>query len=510
MEDSAENTKKRRADDASNGGDAQHDDQSTAKRAKVGDNAVDLSVLEKAKKALEMQKELKAKLERLKQAKQATTTKPPTVTAGSPTEDTQPQHQQQQETQFEKHDSRFFDPSLGTTTLKRMNRRARPAINFVEEGAFQKAAEISRLAARYGEDYVKQLEERKRKEEQIMADGLNPNLIPIGTRGTSLTELAERDQRERPIPDVEWWDARLLKDKTSYDANRTDEVAFPKEKYLVRADKITNLVEHPVLLEPPLEPPPPPPQPLKLTQKELKKLRKQRRQAREEEKQELIRQGLLEPPKPKVKISNLMRVLGAEATADPTAIEAEVRRQMAERAAAHEDRNLARMLTPAERREKKLQRLLDAPRKDEEGRVVAETLVAVYRVKDITSKRLRFKVEANARENHLTGMAVIVPGLFAVVVVEGGPKTLRRYEKLMLKRIDWNAGGADAGDGDGDASSEGKKNYCYLVWSGMVKEPAFKGKFRTDEVMSEFSARRVFEERKVAHYWDIAAAYEPE
>lgn len=32
-----------------------------------------------------------------------------------------------------------------------------------------------------------------------------------------------------------------------------------------------------------------------------------------------------------VKISNLMRVLGTEATADPTAIEQEVRRQMEER-----------------------------------------------------------------------------------------------------------------------------------------------------------------------------------
>ena len=37
------------------------------------------------------------------------------------------------------------------------------------------------------------------------------------------------------------------------------------------------------------------------------------------------RQGLLEPPKPKVKISNLMRVLGEQATLDPTAIEQEVR-----------------------------------------------------------------------------------------------------------------------------------------------------------------------------------------
>ena len=128
----------------------------------------------------------------------------------------------------------------------------------------------------------------------------------------------------------------------------------------------------------------------------------------------MVKQGLLEPPKPKVKVSNLMRVLTAEATADPTAVEqearsslvyylctvcvpcvyvycpvlcisscahltwhharfirgfltaqsvafldacAQVRKQMAERADAHEDRNLSRMLTPAEKKEKKARKL---------------------------------------------------------------------------------------------------------------------------------------------------------
>ena len=56
-----------------------------------------------------------------------------------------------------------------------------------------------------------------------------------------------------------------------------------------------------------------------------------------------------------------MRVLGAEATADPTAVEREVRLQMEERAAAHEDRNLARKLTPAERRDKKVLRTSPPP-----------------------------------------------------------------------------------------------------------------------------------------------------
>ena len=71
--------------------------------------------------------------------------------------------------------------------------------------------------------------------------------------------------------------------------------------------------------------------PLPTSPQETRKIRKQRREEREKEKQDLIRQGLLEPPPPKVKISNLMRVLGEEATMDPTAIEQTVRVQMAER-----------------------------------------------------------------------------------------------------------------------------------------------------------------------------------
>ena len=128
---------------------------------------------------------------------------------------------------------------------------------------------------------------------------------------------------------MEWWDAPLLADGT-YDDVRDG-------AWNVAEDKMTLYVEHPVPMEPPVEDEAPPPQPLMLTKKEQKKLRTQRRRAREEEKQEMIRQGLMEAPKPKVKISNLMRVLTDEATADPTAVEREVREQMKERADAHAD-----------------------------------------------------------------------------------------------------------------------------------------------------------------------------
>jgi U4/U6 small nuclear ribonucleoprotein PRP3 len=93
--------------------------------------------------------------------------------------------------------------------------------------------------------------------------------------------------------------------------------------------------------------------------------------AREKERQELVRQGLLEPPKNKVKISNFMRVMGEQAVQDPTALEKQVRNEQQERELAHADRNLARKLTPAERREKKNKKLFED--------VTLETIVSVYR-----------------------------------------------------------------------------------------------------------------------------------
>nr|GMC61673.1 protein RDM16-like isoform X2 [Ipomoea batatas] len=162
-------------------------------------------------------------------------------------------------------------------------------------------------------------------------------------------------------------------------------------------EMITIYVQHPRPIEPPAEPAPPPPQPLKLTKKEQKKLRTQRRLAREKDKQEMIRQGLLEPPKPKVKMSNLMKVLGSEATQDPTKLEMEIRSAAAEREQAHIDRNIARKLTPDERREKKERKLFDDPN------TTLETIVSVYKINDLSHPQTRFKVDVNAQENRMTG-----------------------------------------------------------------------------------------------------------
>lgn len=95
--------------------------------------------------------------------------------------------------------------------------------------------------------------------------------------------------------------------------------------------KISKLVEHPVQMKPPTHTDKKVIPTVMLTAKERKKMRRQNRAEALKEEQEKIRLGLIAPPEPKVKISNLMRVLGSEAVQDPTKVEEYVRNQMAKR-----------------------------------------------------------------------------------------------------------------------------------------------------------------------------------
>lgn len=384
-------------------------------------------------------------------------------------------------------ESPFFDPRVGAKAARKLDRRRRSGFDFVEEGAFQRQAEIMRLKASFGENIFKKVAQRNMPSGQVPKTGgeLDPNKIPLGV---PRREAAEPEVEQ--VPEVEWWD-RVILLHSSFAANELQGL----DPLTVKETKITHYIEHPVPIEPPAEGPPPPPQPLKLTPKELKKLRTQRRQAREKEKQELIRQGLLEPPKPKVRLANMMRVLGAEATADPTAIEAEVKKQMAERQQAHDDRNLSRKLTKSEKREKKLKKMFD----DQD----LEQYTVVYKVMDLSNKQHRWKVETNARENHMTGR-VLVGDEFTLVIAEGCNKAVKRYNKLMLRRIDWNAS-ADLIEED----IEKPPNACYLVWQGTVRDSVFDD-FKLVECSSAPVAKQVLTEIGVGHYWDAAEQFNPE
>lgn len=220
------------------------------------------------------------------------------------------------------------------------------------------------------------------------------------------------------IPSVEWWDTPLLSPPAnSYDCPLAE-------------SRINSLIQHPVPVQPPLELPPPPPRPLPLTAEERRKLRRRTREGAHKELTLRIQLGLVPAPPPKVKLSNMYRVYGDEAIRNPTKVENEVRRQVKARMEAHLQRNEQNKLTPEEKSAKQF-------RKHEES---TETGVGVklYRIVDLRLRSLRKLIEDNARWNHLSGCCLVFKEDRNFVVVEGGPKGLERFHRLLTTRVDWN------------------------------------------------------------------------
>jgi len=401
--------------------------------------------------------------------------------------------------------NRYFDPRMPTPKLNRPRR----GFNFVEAGTYVKKAQRMRTKL------AKELLESSVGEEGDVSGLSEKSLI--------LKEAEDIiHKEEEPVPDVEWWDAPLLINKEHYDVLSADESDNSKEKAdaMVVVDeedgkakqkengkssvgkninerRLTHLVEHPVSLHPPSEKPPLGAMPLKLTKAEQKKMRRRARAERQREQQERVLLGLEPPLKNRMKISNMMKVLTTEAVQDPTQIEKMVRAEMEERAKAHNARNQERKLTPEQKRLKKMKKM-----KEDTSLI---TYVALFRVGKLSDVRHKYKVEMNAQQNFLTGCAVLYR-VCCLVLVEGGPRGIERFKKLMLRRVDWNDFTKTEEEGEPmDVGKEKPKverqNYCDLVWEGTVLKAAFKN-FQVDAFPSEKDARKFLKLRGVPHYWD--------
>jgi U4/U6 small nuclear ribonucleoprotein PRP3 len=150
-----------------------------------------------------------------------------------------------------------------------------------------------------------------------------------------LDDSAEAQAFAVPMPpDVEFWDEGLQGD-------------------LDNNELISRLIVHPILIEPPQDKfTSSKPHVMYLTRKEQRKMRRIRRAEEHKEEQAKIRLGLVPTPAPKIKHSNVMRVYGEMAVKDPTAVEAMVNKQVAERKQTHEEANTSRQLTKEEKAEK--------------------------------------------------------------------------------------------------------------------------------------------------------------
>ncbi|XP_037933408.1 U4/U6 small nuclear ribonucleoprotein Prp3 isoform X2 [Teleopsis dalmanni] len=357
---------------------------------------------------------------------------------------------------------KFFDDRINQKPILRTKRTLR----FHEPGKFQQMAERLRMKS--------QLERLQNEISQIARKtGISS--------ATKLALIAPKQDTPDDVPCMEWWDSVIL----TNDFNSIDEMG----KISIRKSAITNLIEHPTQMKPPNEPLKPVFLPVFLTKKERKKLRRQNRREAWKEEQEKIRLGLVAPPEPKLRISNLMRVLGTEAVQDPTKIEAHVREQMAKRQKAHEEANNARKLTAEQKSEKKIRKIKED--------TTCGVHVSVYRIRELQDNASKkFKVETNAKQLHMTGTVVLFRDC-CVIVVEGGPKQQKKYRRLMQHRIKWEEDIVKGPDG------HDVPNSCVLVWEGTSQRRHF-GEIKFKVFPMEKMAREFFQKHQVEHYWDLA------
>ncbi|RPB04173.1 PRP3-domain-containing protein [Choiromyces venosus 120613-1] len=371
----------------------------------------------------------------------------------------------------------YFDPNLASKVVA--PRRISKALAFNQKGKYiEQANALRRQAA---------LEAMKKR-------------IAEAARKVGIDEDMHADKAfsREPPPEIEWWDQGLTT-ASSYEAITPGSLLISVPDTIV-----THYVQHPVLLAPPQDQLAPPMKPFPLTKKEQKKVRRQRRAEALKEKQAKVRLGLEPPPPPKIKKSNLMRVLGEEAVKDPTAVEARVNREIKERHEEHLKANEERKLSKEQRHEK-----LAANQEKDLARGIH---VLVFRIETLANGRHRYKININAEQLALTGICILNPK-FNLVIVEGGIHAITKFRKLMLNRIDWKESitareGSKDPEGDAGAEEEGQavdmtKNMCTLVWEGEVRQKGFK-RFTTERIPSDALARERLERARMEYMWTQA------
>lgn len=323
----------------------------------------------------------------------------------------------------------YLDGSLASGGHRRHRELA-----FSEPGKYIAQAEELRKKEKLAE-IKRSIEERTRKA------GLEPK-----------KEIGEELYKLEKPPAVEWWDMDLLVNGD-----------YANVKY----DEITRLIQHPIPISAPWLKNQPELRPMFLTKKEMKRLRRNNRAVKYQELQDKIKLGLEPPPPPKVKLSNLMNVLTSEAIKDPTAVEQRVREEVRQREIQHYKENEERRLTKEQKHEKLEKKFA----KDLDKGIYSK----IFIVKQLVHPSHKFKVDKNAEQLKLNGLLLYV-NEFALIIVEGGEKSVNNYGKLMNRRINWQ-------EPFNNVTLAG--NYCKEVWSGSIKDFNFKkwSIFRTNSIV---------------------------
>ncbi|WFD42691.1 U4/U5/U6 small nuclear ribonucleoprotein prp3 [Malassezia psittaci] len=359
--------------------------------------------------------------------------------------------------------------------------------------------------------YVMEAEQLRREEQMnALKERIQERARKAGMRDELVGD--ERALRREAPPEHEWWDIPLLPHTKSAESPHGSDSTVaqypPTETQFEPTPAIDHLIQHPIPIPSPMGLLRVKPKGIMLTKQEMKKMRKQRRAAEQQDKRDRIKMGLLPPDPPKVKLSNLMRVLSSEAIADPTKVEARVRREVTARREQHERTNFERMLTDDQRQQRRMYKT-----KVEEDKGI---WCQVYCIRHLVNPSHKFKVRKNAQQHHLGGIIITHPEL-ALVVVEGSAKSLKAYKRLMLVRIDWNDlempedtnkdqenDAFSTTNHLGSSQADVTPNRCELVFEGPVRERTFQGGIiRTEACPTEYKVKEMLGSN-LTGYWEVA------
>jgi U4/U6 small nuclear ribonucleoprotein PRP3 len=327
--------------------------------------------------------------------------------------------------------------------------------------------------------------------------------LALQARRAGLDENSERGFLVQQPPDIEWWDEGILSEKTYDCIDQPDKVKVDSDDSI-----ITIYVQHPPLIKAPQEQRLVEVKPMYLTTKEQQKLRRMRRAADLKEHQAKIRLGLEPPPPPKVKRGNMMRVMGEQAIADPTAVEMLVESQIQQRHDDHVSSNHERKLTKEQQHEKLAQNQAKDAQKG--------LYICVFKINTLAFGKHRFQIDNNAKQLALTGVTIFNPNQ-NLVIVEGGLFAINKFKKLMLQRIKWqdNAPPTDIQlekqasdprwlqslDEQGNVKDH-SANKCILLFEGEVKQNSFR-KWGSKMCETDGEARELLARSKLDSLWAL-------
>ena len=469
-------------------------------------------------------------------------------------------------------DDKAYDPRI---SMKSFGRKKKKAFDFIEQGSIVKKGNQLRAKALAHDLNKLDKMDKNSKLHKINDDSVNVNEMKGINLGPNVTEDGSGLDWLVTVPLVEWWDNVLfLKDNKNKKANRKKSKMddnnnsndkenenenenenekdkddglnlskYESENY--NYDLITDLIECPEILRASKFLKETISMPTFLTNAEKKKLKRQKKRSKQEEERDAIRLGLAEPPAPRLKVSNVMRVLGNSAIADPSAAEQRARLQQMQRKLKHDLTNAQRQLTPHQRKEKKrrklqqLQNLNNSNSSNNSNNINGNGIlnnnnskihVCVFRIGNYKSGRNSFKVNKTCEQFALTG-CVLIANNVKLIIVEGKEKGIKFFTRLVEKRIDWTLGIQNDVDDSGNSGSNVKRSnnstskpmkngkfdnsngggdnnsndlaFCEKIWNGVICKRNFQT-FITKFVLSDREAKDFLKLRRCHQYWVLA------